>query len=212
MRDEWISVLTPTSTTRQSIRYFGSEPGRRGGAKLTNGTEVEEERQFSAAGQAGVGLAQLVEESMRACLQRRQSRHWCVFQQSGAEGDGLRWGTRLEHLTGQGANRENQCSLEHSDPCALNAALAQMLNSCSFVRRFFTKCKFAKLAMWLWQKQKHRWKQETKQLQILNVSNVQSEVLVLEDAKTKQRLMMQEYSSENWRKRNSFVFISSFIL
>lgn len=63
-----------------------------------NRAEVEEERQFSSTGQAGVGLAQLVEEGMRTCLQRRQSGHGCVFQQSRAEGNGLWWGTRLKDL------------------------------------------------------------------------------------------------------------------
>lgn len=92
-----MSPQTPPMT-RQLVRYVRSASGCRGGAKLTNGTEVEEEWQFPAAGQAGVGLAQLVEESVRACLQRRQPRHWCVFQQPGAEGDGLGWGTRLKHL------------------------------------------------------------------------------------------------------------------
>lgn len=109
---------------------------RREGAQLTNGTEVEEEWQFSAAGQAGVGLAQLVEESVRACLQWRQPRHRCVFQQSGAEGDGLRWGARLKHLTGRGTNRLNQCFLGHLDPRAVNAALAQtkkQLQLCSLL-------------------------------------------------------------------------------
>lgn len=93
-----MSAQTPPPTRQSEQRLEG--------VKLTNGTEVEEEWQFSAAGQAGVGLAQLVEESVRARLQWRQPRHWCVFQQSGAEGDGLGWGTRLKHLTGQRANRE----------------------------------------------------------------------------------------------------------
>lgn len=137
-----MNVSAHTINDPQWARYLGSESGRREGAKLTNGTEVEEEWQFSAAGQAGVGLAQLVEESVRACLQWRQPRHWCVLQQSGAEGDGLGWGTRLKHLTGQGTSRENQCFLGHLDPCAVNAALAPMLNSCSFVRCFFTKWEF----------------------------------------------------------------------
>lgn len=66
--------------------------------KLTNRTEVEEERQFPSAGQAGVGLAQLVEEGVCTCLQGRQPGHRRVFQQSRAESDGLWWGTRFKHL------------------------------------------------------------------------------------------------------------------
>lgn len=74
---------------------------KRWGAKLTNGTEVEEERQFSSAGQAGVGLAQFIEEGVCTCLQRWEPGHGCVFQQSRAEGDGLWWGTGFKHLMGQ---------------------------------------------------------------------------------------------------------------
>lgn len=132
-RDERMSALTP-STTRQSVRYFGSVPGRREGAKLTNGTEVEEEWQFSAAGQAGVGLAQLIEESMCAGLQRRQPRHWCIFQQSGTESDGLRWGTRLKYLTGQGANREKSMLSGTFGPTCIKCSTcsnAQQLQLCS---------------------------------------------------------------------------------
>lgn len=69
------------------------------GGELTDGTEVEEQWQFSSAGQASVGLAQLIEEGVRTCLQGRQPGHRRVFQQSRAEGNGLWWGTRLKHLT-----------------------------------------------------------------------------------------------------------------
>jgi len=70
--------------------------------KLTNGTEVEEERQFSSAGQAGVGLTQLIEEGVRTRLQGRQPGHRRVFQQSRAEGDGLWRGAGLKHLAERG--------------------------------------------------------------------------------------------------------------
>lgn len=49
-----------------------------------DGAEVEEEGQFSAAGQAGAGLAQLIKEGVRAGLQRGQPGDWRVFQQAGA--------------------------------------------------------------------------------------------------------------------------------
>lgn len=74
------------------------ENKKRQEGKLTNRTEVEEERQFSSAGQTGVGLAQLVEEGVCTCLQGGQSGHRRVFQQSRAESDGLWWGARLKHL------------------------------------------------------------------------------------------------------------------
>lgn len=83
---------------------------QRQGGKLTNRTEVEEERQFSSAGQAGVGLAQFIEEGVRTCLQGRQPRHRRVFQQSRAEGNGLWWGTRFKHLTGGRNLALNKCS------------------------------------------------------------------------------------------------------
>lgn len=73
---------------------------RKPGSELTDRTEVEEERQFSPAGQAGVGLTQLVEEGVRTRLQGRQPRHRGVLQQPRAEGDGLRRGARLEYLAG----------------------------------------------------------------------------------------------------------------
>lgn len=75
---------------------------RKPGSELTDRTEVEEERQFSPAGQAGVGLAQLVEEGVRTRLQGRQPCHGCILQQPRAEGDGLRWGARFEYLAAGG--------------------------------------------------------------------------------------------------------------
>ena len=130
------------SMTRQLARYFRSESEWREGAKLTNGTEVKEEWQFSAAGQAGVGLAQLVEESVRTCLQRRQPCHWCVFQQAGAESDGLRWCTRLKHLTSQWDKRGKSMLSGTFRSMHSKCSVLQTLNSCSFVCCFFTKCQF----------------------------------------------------------------------
>lgn len=60
--------------------------------------EVEEEGQVSPAGQAGAGLAQLVEEGVGTGLQRGQPGHRRVLQQAGAQGDGLRGRARLKHL------------------------------------------------------------------------------------------------------------------
>ena len=73
----------------------------RRGEELTDGTEVEEERQFSPAGQAGVGLTELIEEGVRTRLQRRQPGHRRVLQQPGAQSDGLGGRARLKHLTGE---------------------------------------------------------------------------------------------------------------
>lgn len=89
--------------------------------KLTNGAEVEEEWQFPPAGQAGVGLAQLLEEGVRARLQRRQPGHGRVFQQSGAEGDGLRGGAGLKHLRG----RSKQGQRSFSESRAASSALSE---------------------------------------------------------------------------------------
>lgn len=89
-----MEILTASYSWKSSIKKPGS--------KLTDRTEVEEERQFSPAGQAGVGLTQLVEEGVRTRLQGRQPRHRRVFQQSRAEGDGLRWGARFEYLAAGG--------------------------------------------------------------------------------------------------------------
>lgn len=105
----WIDSSAREEGTDQRQRPPDNQ--RREATGLTDRAEVEEERQFPAAGQARVGLAQLLKESVRTRLQRRQPGHWRVFQQSGAQGDGLRWGARLEHLMGQGANRESKALL-----------------------------------------------------------------------------------------------------
>jgi len=52
--------------------------------RLTDGAEVEEEGQVSAAGQAGAGQAELVEEGVCAGLQRGQPGDRRVLQQAGA--------------------------------------------------------------------------------------------------------------------------------
>ena len=67
---------------------------------LTGAAVVEEGGQVAAAGQPGVGLAQLVEEGVAAGLQGGEARGGGVLQQAGAQRDGLRGRPRLEHLTG----------------------------------------------------------------------------------------------------------------
>lgn len=176
-----MSPQTPTMT-RQLVRCFRSTSECRKGAKLTNRTEVEEEWQFSAAGQAGVGLAQLVKESVCACLQWRQPRHRCVFQQSGAEGDGLRWGTRLKHLIVQGTSMEKNDFWE----ILSHALYMQHIFKGSTVVALFTASSqsitFITCRVTLVKKLKCQWRQEMK-LKIYN--SLVHNILVLEYAKTK---------------------------
>ena len=68
---------------------------------LTNRAEVEEQGQVSAAGQAGAGLVQFVEEGVGAGLQRGQPGHRRVLQQARAQGDGLCGRAGLKHLRGR---------------------------------------------------------------------------------------------------------------
>lgn len=65
---------------------------------LTHRAEVEEQRQLSAAGQASVGLAQFIEERVGAGLERRETSHGRVFQQTGTQRDGLRRRPGFKHL------------------------------------------------------------------------------------------------------------------
>ena len=65
---------------------------------LTGGAVVEEGGQVPAAGQPGVGLAQLVKEGVAAGLQGGEARGGGILQQAGAQRDGLRGRPRLEHL------------------------------------------------------------------------------------------------------------------
>ena len=81
---------------RETVRERGKDSEREG--SLTNRAEVEEQGQLSAAGQAGAGLAQLVEEGVGAGLQRGQPRHGRVLQQARAQGDGLCGRAGLKHL------------------------------------------------------------------------------------------------------------------
>lgn len=67
--------------------------------QLTHGAKVEELGKFSPVGETGIGLAQLIEESMCAGLQRWETRHRCVLQQTRAQWDGFRRSSRLKHLT-----------------------------------------------------------------------------------------------------------------
>lgn len=70
----------------------------------TLGGEVEERRLLPPVGQLDVGVAQLVEEGVRAGLQRGETGRGRVLQQAGAQGDGLRGRARSEYLRrGQGA-------------------------------------------------------------------------------------------------------------
>lgn len=67
----------------------------------TLGGEVEERRLLSPVGQLDVGVAQLVEEGVRAGLQRGEAGRGRVLQQARAQGDGLRGRARSEYLRGQ---------------------------------------------------------------------------------------------------------------
>ena len=64
----------------------------------TGGAEVEEQRQVSPAGQTGVGLAEFIEEGVRAGFEGGEACGGGVLQQAGAQGDGLGRGARLKHL------------------------------------------------------------------------------------------------------------------
>ena len=77
--------LHRTQATFPKVKAGGEGGGARlGRGSLTDGAEVEEQGQVSAAGQAGAGLAQLVEEGVRAGLQRGQPGDRRVLQQAGA--------------------------------------------------------------------------------------------------------------------------------
>lgn len=64
----------------------------------TLGGEVEEGGLLPPVGQFDVGVSQLVEERVRAGLERGEAGRGRVLQQARAQGDGLRRRTRPEHL------------------------------------------------------------------------------------------------------------------
>lgn len=66
--------------------------------RCTCSAEVEEHGQLSPAWQPRVGLPQLVEEGVRAGLQRREARGRRVLQQARAKRDGFGRRARFEHL------------------------------------------------------------------------------------------------------------------
>lgn len=76
----------------------------------TLGGEVEERRLLSPVGQLDIGVAQLVEEGVRAGLQWGEAGRGRVLQQAGAQGDCL-WGrARSEYLRGGGDQSEGDVS------------------------------------------------------------------------------------------------------
>lgn len=70
----------------------------------TLGGEVEERRLLSPVGQLDVGVAQLVEEGVRAGLQWGEAGRGRVLQQAGAQGDSL-WGRARSEYLREGGNQ-----------------------------------------------------------------------------------------------------------
>lgn len=98
-----MNASTPTAPVRIHRTYTHDDRNGRS-VWRTLGGEVEERRLLPPVGQLDVGVAQLVEEGVRAGLQRGEAGRGRVLQQARAQGDGLRGRARSEHL--RGANRK----------------------------------------------------------------------------------------------------------